>query len=166
MIPTVVLTVLVLVAGLVVGVQLLVTGWGPAPTAAPQARRYLDVSACLLTSPSGIAPGTPAAPLWVSMQTASLATHVMVSYLSDTGPADVGPMLNTLAERRCSVIIITASAEPSQVIRVAKANPYQQFLLVSNAYSGQSALRNATVVAAASAPARVSQAIHALATTA
>jgi hypothetical protein len=138
----------------------------PAPAAPPQARRYLDVSACLLTSASGVAPGTPAASLWASMQTASLATHVMVSYLPDTGPADVEPMLNTLAERRCGVIVITASAEPGQVIKVAKANPDQQFLLVSSAHSGQSASGNAAVVTPASAPARVSQAIHALAATA
>lgn len=61
----------------------------PAPAATPHARRYLDASACLLTNPSGIVPGTPAASLWASMESASRATHVMVSYLSDTGQADV-----------------------------------------------------------------------------
>jgi basic membrane lipoprotein Med (substrate-binding protein (PBP1-ABC) superfamily) len=141
------------------------TFW-PAPARTPHARRYLDVSACLLTSPSGIVPGTPAGPLWASMESASLATHVMVSYLPDTGPADVEPMLNTLAERRCGVIVITASADPGQVISVAKANPDQQFLLVSSTYSGQPAPRNAAVVTPASAPARITQAIRALAATA
>jgi hypothetical protein len=138
----------------------------PAPPAAPQVRQYLDVSACLLTSPSGIAPGTPAAPLWAAMQTDSLATHVMVSYLPDTGPADAGPMLNTLAERRCGVIVITASADPGQVASVAKANPDQQFLLVTSTYSGQSTPSNAVVVTPANAPARISQAIRSLAATA
>ena len=100
------------------------------------------------------------------MQTASLATHVMVSYLPDTGPADVEPMLNTLAERHCGVIVITAGADPGQVISVAKANPDQQFLLVSSSYSGRFAPRNATVITPASAPARIRQAIGELAATA
>lgn len=150
-------------ACVLVAIGLLVWALLPVPAAAPQARRYLDASACLLTSPSGVAPGTPAAPSWAAMQTASLATHVMVSYLPDTGPADVAPMLNTLAERRCGVIVITASADPGQVISAAKANPDQQFLLISSAYSGRSAPGNASVVTPASAPARIGQAIRALA---
>lgn len=150
-------------ACVLVAAGLAVWGLRPAPATAPQARRYLNVSACLLTSPAGIAPGTPAAPLWAAMQTDSLATHVMVSYLPDTGLADAAAMLNTLAERRCGVIVITASAAPGLVISVARANPGQQFLLVSSSYSGQSAPRNAAVITPASAPARISQAIRALA---
>src|SRR5581483_7883862 len=59
------------------------TGWAlrPGPAPAPQARQYLDVSACLLTGPRGVTPGAPAAPTWAAMEKASLTTHVMVSYL-------------------------------------------------------------------------------------
>jgi hypothetical protein len=81
----------------------------------PRARQYLDVSACLLTDPSGIAAGAAGAPVWSAMESASLATHVMVSYLPDTGPGDVGPMVNTLVERKCGVII-TAVAPPAAVV--------------------------------------------------
>ncbi|HEY1324790.1 MAG TPA: hypothetical protein VGF32_31330, partial [Streptosporangiaceae bacterium] len=89
-----------------------VTAWilWPRPAAAPHARQYLNVSACLLTDPKGVAPGTPAAPVWAAMQSASLVTHVMVSYVPATAPADVKPMLNTLIQRQCGVIVATGTA--------------------------------------------------------
>jgi hypothetical protein len=148
----------ILAGGAVAAVQL----WPKTPSA-PQARQYLDVSACLLTDPGGVVAGTPGAPVWAAMESASLATHVMVSYLPDTGPSDVTPMLNTLVERRCGVII-TAGAPAGPVIAVAKANPRQHFLVVLAA--GGSASRapsNAVAVSSATAVARVGQAIHALA---
>ena len=137
--------------------------WPSSPAPAPQARRYLDTSACLLTGPGGIASGSPAAPVWAAMQSASLATHVMVTYLSDTGPADVGPMLNTLIERQCGVIVATSDARAG-VIAAGKANPHQQFLLV--AASGASSVTgtsNTTVVSQADASGRIDQVIRILA---
>ena len=82
----------------------------PQPAVTPSARHYLDVTACLLTTSSGIAPGTPGAPAWKAMQTASLDTHVMVSYLPEPGPADAAAMLATLTERQCGVIIVAGPA--------------------------------------------------------
>ena len=135
----------------------------PRPAAVAHARQYLDVSACLLTDPGGIAPGTPAAPVWAAMQSASLATHVMVTYLADTGPADIRPMLNTLIERQCGVIIATGTATPG-VIAAGKANPHQRFLLVTT--PGAAAVAgtpNTAIVPAAAAPGRIDQLIRALA---
>jgi hypothetical protein len=135
----------------------------PRPAPVPRARSYLNVTACLLTGRSGIAAGTLAAPVWASMQAASLATHVMVSYLPDTGPADVPVMLNTLIQRQCGVII-TAGADPGQVIQTARANPRQRFLLVAgSSTAGLRAPPNAVAVAAVNAPSQISQTIHALA---
>jgi basic membrane lipoprotein Med (substrate-binding protein (PBP1-ABC) superfamily) len=140
----------------------------PRPVTAPQARQYLNLSACLLTGPSGVVPGTPAAAAWAAMESASLATRVMVDYLPDTGPADVTPMLNTLIQRQCGMIITTGAAA-SQVIEAAKANPRQQFMLVSAAGStatGSTAMAapaNTAVVSATAAAARIGQAIRALA---
>ena len=51
---------------------------------------------CPLTDFRGIAPGTPGAPAWAAMQSASLATHVMVGYLPGTGPGNATLMINTL----------------------------------------------------------------------
>ena len=51
---------------------------------------------CPLTDSRGIAPGTPGAPAWAAMQSASLATHVMVGYLPGTGPGNATLMINTL----------------------------------------------------------------------
>lgn len=147
----------------------------PAVRTAPQARRYLNVTACLLTDPSGITPGAPAAPIWAAMQAASLSTHVMVSYLPDTGPADVPDMINTLIQRQCGVIIATGTAAAAdRVIKAAKGNPRQRFLLVLetgtvvpearkvNTARGQPP--NAITVSASDAPQRIGQVIRALAT--
>jgi hypothetical protein len=134
----------------------------PRPAPVPQARQYLNVSACLLTDPRGVVPGTPAAPVWAAMESASLASHVMVSYLSDTGPADVTPMLSTLIQRQCGVIITTGT-DASQVISAAKADPGQHFLLVTQAGGFTEAPSNATIVAPAAAADRIDHTIRALA---
>jgi hypothetical protein len=135
----------------------------PRPAPAPQARQYLNVSACLLTDQRGVVPGTPGAPVWAAMESASTATHVMVSYLPDTGPADVTPMLSTLIQRQCGVIITTA-ADASQVISAAKADPQQHFLVVTTAGPATMATpANATIVSPAAAAGRIDQTIHALA---
>jgi hypothetical protein len=133
-------------------------------TAAPQARNYLDATACLLTSPAGITQGSAAVPVWTSMQAASLTTHVMVSYLPESGPADTPAMLGSLLQRRCGVII-TAGPDPGQVIAAARANPHQRFLLVaaSGSLAGLRIPGNAAVVTAAYAPSRIDQAIRSLA---
>ncbi len=104
----------------------------PVATPPPHARHYLNASACLLTDPHGITAGSAAAPVWATMRSASLTTHVMVSYLSATGPADLTPMLNTLVQRHCGVIIATSVAT-DEIVVTAKTHPQQQFLLVSAA---------------------------------
>jgi hypothetical protein len=146
------------------GLALLLAGGALRPqSAVSQARSYLDASACLLTSPAGIAQGSAAAPVWTSMQAASLTTHVMVSYLPETGPADTPVMLSTLIQRRCGVII-TAGPDPGQVIAAARAHPGQRFLVVTA--STLASLRlpgNAVVVPAASAPSQIDQALRTLA---
>jgi hypothetical protein len=135
--------------------------WWPRPAPAPQARQYLDVTACLLTGPRGVVPGAPAAPAWAAMEQASLATRVMVSYLPATGAADVAVLLNTMVQRRCG-LIVTDGASPAQVARAATANPHQRFVLVASV-SAAALPANAVVVSAAAAPARIDQAFRALA---
>jgi hypothetical protein len=132
--------------------------------AGPQARHYLDATACLLTDPGGIASGTPGAPAWKAMQTASLATHVMVSYLPDTGPADATVMLSTLMERKCGVIITTGTPV-AKVIKAAKADRHQSFVLVAAGTAGAGLTRtsNTIIVSPSGAPARIDEAIRALA---
>jgi len=135
--------------------------WPSNPVTAPHARHYLNVTACLLTDSRGIAPGTPGAPAWAAMQNASLATHVMVSYLPDAGPGNATVMLNTLVQRHCGVIITTGTAT-RQVLAAARANPHQRFLLVAG-HPAAATTPNAAVVTAADAPQRIDQAIHTLA---
>lgn len=136
------------------------------PATAPPARHYLNVTACLLTDPRGIAPGTPGAPAWAAMQSASLATHVMVSYLPDAGPGDATDMLNTLVQRHCGVIIATGTAA-RPVLAAARAYPHQRFLLVASRPTAvPPSSPNAAVVTAANASQRIDQAIHTLASAA
>jgi hypothetical protein len=129
---------------------------------APQARHYLNATACLLTDPRGIAPGTPGAPAWKAMESASLATHVMVSYLPDTGPADAATMLTTLTERRCGVIVATGSPAAA-VIKAARANPHQRFVLVAATAALKPATPDTIVVSPSNAPERIDQVIRGLA---
>jgi hypothetical protein len=150
---------------------LFVTAWmlwlRPATVSAPRARQYLDASACLLTGANGVTPGTPGAQAWKAMQSASLASHVMVSYLPAAGPANAPALLNTLVERRCGVIVVTGASR-AQVASAAKANPGRRFVLVtSGTAAGPAAVPlNTAVVPAAAAPGRIDQEVTALAGTA
>lgn len=144
-----------------------VVAWSVWPRPAPpHARQYLSVSACLLTDQAGITAGSPAAPVWAAMQSASLATHVMVSYLPATGPRDVTPMLNTLVQRNCGVIIATGAAS-SAVLAAGKANPHQRFLLVAApGPAAAAASGNTVVVSQSDAAGRIEQVIRSLAASA
>jgi len=156
-----------------VGVAVFIAAWAlwprPATVTAPrtgqyQARQYLNASACLLTGPSGVATGTPGAQAWRAMQSASLSSHVMVSYLPGTGSAAVPALLNTLVERKCGVIVVTGGSS-SQVTSAARANPGHRFILVTTIVAaGPAALPpNAVIVSAADAAGRINQEVTALA---
>jgi basic membrane lipoprotein Med (substrate-binding protein (PBP1-ABC) superfamily) len=134
---------------------------------APQARQYLGTTACLLTGSSGVSPGSPGARAWQAMQSASLASHVMISYLPSTGPADVPVLLNTLVSRKCGVIVATG-ANRDQVASAARANPGRRFILVTASTAAGPAVvpANAVVVSAADAPGRIASEVTALAGTA
>ena len=129
-----------------------------------QARQYLDASACLLTGSSGVSAGTPGARAWRAMESASSASHVMVSYLPGTSTADVPALLNTLVERKCGVIVVTGGSS-NQVTSAARANPGHRFILVTTlAAPGPVALPpNAVIVSAADAAGRINQEVTALA---
>jgi hypothetical protein len=152
-------------------VAVFITAWmlwiRPGTVAAPRARQYLDVSACLLTGSSGVTPGTPGARAWHAMQSASLASHVMVSYLPDTGPTDGPVLLNTLVERQCGVIVVTGASQ-AQVTHAAKAHPGQRFILVTTSTAADPAAvpSNTVVVSVADASGRIDQEVTALAGTA
>jgi hypothetical protein len=160
------------VVAAVAAVAVSITAWvfspGPATVTVPragqsQARQYLDASACLLTGPSGVSTGTPGGQAWRAMQSASSASHVMVSYLPGT-TADVPALLNTLVQRKCSVIVVTGGSS-SQVTSAARANPGHRFILVTTlAAAGPAALpSNAVIVSAADAAGRINQEVTALA---
>jgi hypothetical protein len=132
----------------------------PRPAAQARTRQYLDATACLLTSPSGIVRGTAAASVWTALQSASLSTHVMVSYVPAAIAADVPAILNSLIERRCGVIVATG-ADSAAVTRTAWTHPRQRFLLITG--SGARAPANLTLVKPAAARGGIGQALQALA---
>jgi hypothetical protein len=143
-------------------VWLLASGSGSG--SAPQARQYLDVTACLLTGPQGVTPGSAAAPVWASMEAASVQSRVMVSYLPQVVQGGAEAMAETLVQRHCG-IIITSGTAPGAVLAVAKANPRERFLLVTDSAAGP-VPANTTLVSPAEAAARVRGAVRALAATA
>ncbi len=130
----------------------------------PHARQYLDMTACLLTGPKGVGQGTPAAPVWASMQAASVRSGVMVSYLPQLPQGGPQLLLSSMVQRHCGVII-TTGAPPAAVLSVAKANPGQRFMLVTDTTAGP-APANTTVVSSADAAERAGRAVLALAVTA
>jgi len=154
----------------VAAVAAFITAWvlwpGPVAVVAPRARQFLDVSACLLTGSGGVTPGTLGARVWHAMQSASLASHVMVSYLPGTGAAGVPALLGTLVERRCGVIVVTGASRV-QVAGAAEASPGRRFILVTGSTAAGPAVvpANTVVVPAAGASGRIVQEFTALAGT-
>ena len=140
------------------------SGSAAASAAGPQARQYLDASACLLTGAGGVSPGTAGAQAWDAMESASVASHVMVSHLPSAEPAEVPVLLNTLVERECGVIVVTGASQ-SQVTSAARANPGRRFILVTGGTAAKpvTVLPNAVTVSAAHASGRISQEVLALA---
>lgn len=104
-----------MVGGVVVlaaAVTLVVTALAPSPTVA-RARQYLAFTACLLTGSQGLA-GHQAALAWAGMQEASLATRAKVEYLpvmSGSTAAAAAPVLASLLQRHCNVVIASGAAE-------------------------------------------------------
>lgn len=138
--------------------------WPASSASVPQARQYLNVSACLLTGAGGVSPGTAGAQAWSAMESASVTSHVMVSHLPSAGGADVPVLLNTLVERKCGVIVVTGASQ-SQVTSAARANPGRRFILVTGggAAGSVAVLPNAVTVSAGLASGRISQEVLALA---
>lgn len=129
----------------------------------PGARRYLDVSACLLTGPGGITAGSAGGRVWTAMQSASASQseHVMVTHLPAATPVVVPGMLATLEQRKCAVIV-TAGIAARPVTAAARADRGQRFVMVA-AGPVPGAPSNVQVVAAGSAAGRVTSVLGALA---
>lgn len=154
----------VAVSAAVIAAWMLWPGSGSPSAAGPRARQYLDASACLLTGAGGVSRGTAGGRAWDAMESASVASHVMVSHLPSAEPADVPVLLNTLVERECGVIVVTGASQ-NQVTSAARANPGRRFILVTDGTAAGSAavLPNAVTVSAAHASGRINQEVLALA---
>ncbi|WP_328456734.1 hypothetical protein [Amycolatopsis sp. NBC_00438] len=104
-----------------------------------RARVYADYSACLLTGPEGLAaPGV--APVWAGLQDASGDTGTKVSYLAAAGPATDAnylPYLNSLAQRRCDVVLTVG--EPGTAVALAQAGTHPAIRFVAIGAAGGAA---------------------------
>ncbi|MGW7532266.1 hypothetical protein [Amycolatopsis sp. NPDC054798] len=127
---------LVAAAGIVVAGAVAVVVWWPSvedPDLPPaRARVYADFSACLLTGGQGLAsPG--AGPVWAGLQDVSGDTRIKVSYLAASGPATEAnylPYLNSLAQRRCDVVLTVGEPGTSAALAQAAARPAIRFVTV------------------------------------
>lgn len=124
-----------LAAAALLGAVLLV--WALWPTTRPEqprARQYLAFTACLLTDGHGVA-GPEAAPVWVGMQEASLATRAKVQYLSVSGPQTVDnalPFLSSLAQGRCDLVFAAGAVPVGAVRQGASTFPGTRFVVVGS----------------------------------
>lgn len=119
-----------IVVGGAVWVAILATR-SPAPPP-PRARQYLEFTACLLTDERGIT-GPEAAPVWAGMQEASLTTRAKVQYLAVAGPQTVDnavPYLNSLAQRRCDLVLAAGAVPTGAVGKAAAQFPRTRFVVV------------------------------------
>jgi hypothetical protein len=129
----------------VVVAGVLLIGYHRAP--APRARSYLAFNACLLTREEGLA-GPQEAQAWAGLQDASLATHAKVEYLPVMGPqttAGALPVLSSLIQRNCNVIIAVGTPQVTAVRQDAARYPAVRFATVGGPAGG----RNVTVLTAA-----------------
>ena len=134
----------VVVAGAVLTVVLWPRGRELPPT---RARVYTDASACLLTDSTGIT-SSPASAVWAGMQTASVRTRTRVSYLAVNGDGSVAnavPYLNTLAQRKCNLVIAIGAGQVGAVRQRAAAYPAVRFAVPAGQSTG-----NITAMAATS----------------
>ena len=103
------------------------------------------MSACLLTDEQGIA-SPQVAPVWASMQDASLKTLGQVRYLAISGAQDVPngrSFVGTLVLGKCGVIVAAGQVPMQTVTAVAREHPNQRFMIVDG---GTSASSNVTVI--------------------
>jgi hypothetical protein len=98
----------------------------------PRARTYLAFDACLLTRARGLA-GPQAAQAWTGLQRASLATHAKVEYLPVMGPQTAAaalPVLSSLIQRDCNVIIAVGTPQITAVDQDAAQHPGVKFATI------------------------------------
>jgi basic membrane lipoprotein Med (substrate-binding protein (PBP1-ABC) superfamily) len=124
----------------------------------PRAREYLAATnACLLTDNQGTA-SQHAAPVWRGMQKASLKTRAKIQFLATYGPsttANAIPYVNTLAQRKCSVILAAGKAPTDAVIKSVQNFPHTTFVIV-----GGSSARHGNLVVVNNAQNQVATAVE------
>jgi basic membrane lipoprotein Med (substrate-binding protein (PBP1-ABC) superfamily) len=104
----------------------------------PRARVYRDVSACLLTGPTGLSDPVANA-VWAGMEDASTTTLARVSYLAVAGPetaANALPYAASLAQRRCNVIVAVGPAEVAAAVQEAGERADIRFVVIGAASGG------------------------------
>ncbi|MBB5872534.1 basic membrane lipoprotein Med (substrate-binding protein (PBP1-ABC) superfamily) [Allocatelliglobosispora scoriae] len=83
----------------------------------PRARKFLEITACLLTDDKGIT-GPQAAQIWAGMGDASAENHVQTEYLAVTGDQTAEnalAYLNGLAMGHCDLLFATGDAQVAAV---------------------------------------------------
>lgn len=126
---------------LVAVLALVVTAVVPSPTAV-RARQYLAFTACLLTGSQGLA-SPQAALAWAGMQEASLATRAKVEYLpvmSGSTEAAAAPVLASLVQRHCNVVIAAGRAQVSALVSEKARPPGVRFVAMGGAPAGSGVL--------------------------
>jgi hypothetical protein len=108
---------------------------GGGPGAAPSARTYANVDACLLTGPHGIF-DPAAAPVWAGMEDVSVTGRVRASYLEvpdPVTPASALSHLNSLLVQKCTLVIAVGEPERAAALTQAPRFPAVRFVVLGPA---------------------------------
>ena len=119
----------------ILGVAAVLAWLRKGPYVPPVRARVLSSSqACLLTDAQGVSSPT-AAPVWAGMKDAQAQSSEMVTFLAVAGPQTVQNVqnyVNTLASRRCDVIVAVGALEVQSVLAQASAFSGQRFVVVGD----------------------------------
>lgn len=130
----------VAVAGLAVWLA-----WPSAPSipGAERVRQYTNVRACMLTGPDGVS-NLVAAAAWAGMQSASMSSRAMVSYLPVPAPATRAaavPYLASLVQRQCTVIVAVGRAQVAAATSQAARYSHVHFIVITQGPASSGVVR-------------------------
>jgi basic membrane protein A len=116
------------------GLTLAAAACGTAPSATPSssASAAKEYTACMVTDQGGLDDKSFNASAWKGMQAAEAdaATNVKVKNVASGTAADYEPNLTAFVNQKCDFILAVGGLMGEATLKIAKANPTQQFAIV------------------------------------
>ena len=125
-------------AVVVIATVILILSQGDPTRTYPPARTRttIDFTACLLTQPAGIDSSSSSAAAWRGILQAQTSTDLRAQFLAVTAPdtaSDAAIAVNTLALRKCDLIVSATPVETAAINSRAPEFPNSRFLIITTA---------------------------------